>query len=91
MRILDIIFAVPTLVKAILLLIAAARTDGYERDGEVQHRKIGFVYALPSGIRPGGPRIRRRSASRVWPHVEAARSLGASDVRIVATAPDFPT
>jgi len=74
MRILDIIFAVPGLVLAIMIagLLGPTRTNAMIA--------IGIIYA------PAFGRVVRGSALGIMglPHVEAARSIGASDLRIVA-------
>ena len=74
MRILDIMFAVPGLVLAIMIagLLGPTRTNAMIA--------IGIVYA------PAFGRVVRGSALSIMglPHVEAARSIGASDLRIVA-------
>jgi len=74
MRILDVAFAVPGLVLAIMIagLLGPSRTNAMIA--------IGIVYA------PAFGRVVRGSTLGIMnlPHVEAARSLGASDLRIVA-------
>ncbi|HYM68265.1 MAG TPA: ABC transporter permease [bacterium] len=74
MRMIDVMFAVPGLVLAILIagLLGPSRTNAMIA--------IGIVYA------PAFGRVVRGSALSVMslPHVEAARSLGASDFRIIA-------
>jgi len=74
MRMIDVMFAIPGLVLAILIagLLGPSRTNAMIA--------IGIVYA------PAFGRVVRGSALSVMslPHVEAARSLGASDLRIIA-------
>jgi peptide/nickel transport system permease protein len=74
MRTIDVMFAVPGLVLAILIagLLGPSRVNAMIA--------IGIVYA------PAFGRVVRGSALSVMslPHVEAARSLGASDARIIA-------
>jgi len=74
MRMVDVMFAIPGLVLAILIagLLGPSRTNAMVA--------IGIVYA------PAFGRVVRGSALSVMslPHVEAARSLGASDLRIMA-------
>lgn len=73
MRLVDIMFAVPSLVLAILIagLLGPSRTNAMIA--------IGIVYA------PAFARVIRASALSVIarPYVEAARALGVSDVRIM--------
>jgi peptide/nickel transport system permease protein len=74
MRVVDILFAIPSLVLAILIsgLLGASRTNAMIA--------IGIVYA------PSFARVIRGSALTVLalPYVEAARALGVTDLRIMS-------